>query len=451
MHEYDLTHGSILGNLIRFSLPYLLSCFLQTFYGLADLVIVGRFNGSATIAAVAVGSQATHMLTLIIAGLAMGSTVTISRAVGAGDRERAGKAIGSTVLLFIGVAAVLTVVLLLCLGGVLSVLSVPAEAWADARVYLLICFAGVPFITAYNVISSIFRGLGDTRRPMYFVAVAGVLNVGLDLLLIGPFHMGAAGAAFATIIAQAVSVALFLLYIRLKMPGFLPEVRVFRLHRGVLGRILRVGLPVAAQDGLIQIAFRGITGIANRRGVSIAASVGIVEKLIGFMFLVPSAMLSAVSAISAQNLGAGRPERARKTLLCGMALSVGAGIFFTVLCQLDAAGIIALFAGGDPEVVVFGSQYLRAYVFDCAIAGIHFCYSGYFCACQRSLLSFAHNLASIILMRIPGAYLASLWYPDTLFPMGLAAPLGSLLSAVICFAADAVIRRRSKDPFPDRL
>ena len=263
--------------------------------------------------------------------------------------------------------------------------------------------------------------------------------------------MVSAGAAFATIIAQAVSVALFLLYIRLKMPGFLPKVRVFRLHRGVLGRILRVGLPVAAQDGLIQIAFLVITVIANRRGVSIAASVGIVEKLIGFMFLVPSAMLSAVSAISAQNLGAGRPERARKTLFCGMALSVGAGLFFTVLCQLDAAGIIALFAGGDPEVVVFGSQYLRAYVFDCAIAGIHFCYSGYFCACQRSLLSFAHNLASIILMRIPGAYLASLWYPDTLFPMGLAAPLGSLLSAVICFAADAVIRRRSKDPFPDRL
>lgn len=431
MSTYDMTKGTILKNLIRFSLPYLLSCFLQTFYGLADLFVIGRFNGAASITAVSVGSQLTHMLTVVIVGLAMGSTVAISRSVGEGNQKNISKAIGNTITVFAVIALCLTFVLLHAADGCLSLLAVPEEAFAEARSYVTVCFWGIPFITAYNVLSSIYRGLGDTRHPMYFVMTAGVLNIGLDFLLIGPFGMGAAGAALATVTAQAVSVLLAVFHLFRFM-----DIRLcrsdFHIDRILTGKILRVGIPVSAQDGFIQVSFLVITMIANRRGVEAAAAVGIVEKVISFLFLVPSSMLSAVSTICAQNLGAKRYDRSRTALYDGILICIGAGVLFTTICQFFAPQILSLFADGEPGVIRLGAQYLRTYSIDCILAGIHFCFGGYFCACERPLLSFAHNLVSILAIRIPGAYLASLYWPETLAPMGLAAPTGSLLSIIIC-------------------
>ena len=442
MNANDLTHGGVFKNLVRFSLPYLLSCFLQTFYGLADLFITGQFNGASAITAVSVGSQVTHMLTVIIVGLAMGSTVAISRSVGAGDRRAASSCIGSTAVIFTVFSLAATALLLLFTDGILAALSTPAEAVPEARQYLTVCFAGVPFITAYNVISSIFRGLGDTKRPMYFVAVAGVVNVGLDYLLIGPMGMGAMGAALATVLAQGLSVVMALACMARMELGVSLSKEGFRGSHRHFAAILKVGLPIALQDGLIQIAFLVITVIANKRGLDVAAAVGIVEKVICFLFLVPSAMLSSVSAIAAQNAGAGFHQRSSNTLACGIGISMAVGAVFAVLCQVWAEPILRLFAREEPLVIAMGAQYLRAYVLDCVIAGVHFCFSGYFCAYQRPLISFGHNLASILLVRIPGAYLASLWFPDSLYPMGLAAPLGSLLSSIICVAAYAWLTRR---------
>lgn len=430
--QKNLTQGSVLKNLIRFSLPYLLSCFLQTFYGLADLFITGRFNGADTITAVSVGSQITHMLTVVIAGLAMGTTVTIGRAVGAEKGEQISKTAGNTVTLFAAFALGATLVLILCLDGIVNVISTPPEAAAQAKSYLFICFIGVPFITAYNVISGIFRGLGDSRTPMYFVAAAGIVNVLLDYLLIGFFGMGAAGAALATVISQAVSVLLALaamlrmkLGLRLCRQDFVPA-------REAMAAILRVGIPIAAQDGFIQISFLVITAIANGRGVNVAAAVGIVEKLISFFFLVPSAMLSSVSAIASQNAGAGKHGQGRKALRYGVCICVVFGLAAALFCQFGAEGIVGLFAKGETEVVRLGAGYLKSYVFDCAAAGIHFCFSGYFCAYGKAGFSFAHNLISVLLVRIPGAYLASVFFPDTLYPMGWAPPAGSLLSVLLC-------------------
>ena len=442
MKEQDLTQGSVGKNLLRFGLPYLLSAFLQTFYGLADVFITGQFNGAASITAVTVGSQVTHMLTVVIVGLAMGGTVSIGLAVGAKNRPGASRAIGNTTVLFALFAVIATVLLLAGTSGILSLLSVPEAAWQEARRYLLICFAGVPFITAYNVLSSIYRGLGDSRRPMYFVAVAGVINIGLDYWMIGPLAMGAAGAALATVIAQGLSVVLALWYLKRHMEGLALGRRDFRVDRPVMGQILRVGLPVAVQDGFVQVAFLTITVIANRRGVEVAAAVGIVEKFISFLFLVPSAMLSAVSAIAAQNAGAGEHRRGRTTLYYAMAVCVAVGLAVAVVCQFRAETVLRLFAREEPNVIALGAEYLRSYVFDCAVAGIHFCFSGYFCAYQRSIWSFVHNLASILLVRIPGAWLASVYFPATLYPMGWAAPLGSALSALICVAVFLVIKRR---------
>ena len=430
-NKNDLTTGSVSKTVILFALPYLLSCFMQTFYGMVDLFVVGLYNGSETTTAVSIGSQVTHMLTVIIVGLAMGSTVKIGRAVGAKDECSAKKAIGTTVIFFIFFAAAITIILTLLTRPITNIMMTPYEAFDETAIYLLICFAGIPFIVAYNVISSIFRGTGNSKQPMYFVAVACITNIVLDFLFIGTFGLGAAGAALGTVCGQAVSVfaALFVLF--KKGLGLQIAKSDFRINKSILTDIIKVGVPIALQDGLIQIAFIVITVIANSRGLIMATSVGIVEKLIGFMFLVPSAFLSAISAITAQNLGAGKKIRAKQALRYGLLITVVWGIICVVYNQFLPQTLVGLFTK-DNAVVMAGCDYLRAYAFDCLFAAIHFCFSGYFCGSQKSGISFLHNIISIIAVRIPGAYFASLWFPDTLYPMGLAAPIGSLLSALIC-------------------
>lgn len=442
--EKNLTSGSILKNIAYFSLPYLLSYFLQTLYGLADLFIVGQFNGVDSITAVSVGSQAMHMLTVMIVGLAMGSTVTIGKAVGAKDARQASYAIGNTVTLFMGLSAVITVLLLILVKPIVAVLSTPAEAVADTTSYLTICFVGIPFITAYNIISSIFRGLGDSKSPMYFIAVACAVNIGLDYLFIGVFGLGAAGAALGTTLAQTISVATALVVIRRRKTGLTIRKEHLKTRKDMMNRILKIGIPVALQDGFIQIAFMVITVIANRRGLNDAAAVGIVEKIIGIVFLVPSTMLSTVSALSAQNIGAGKHDRATRTLKAATCIVVIYGVVVSAVMQWICEPVVGLFAE-DEAVILLGGQYLRGYIWDCIFAGVHFSFSGYFCAYGWSSISFLHNALSIVCVRIPGAYFASKYFADTLFPMGLAAPAGSLLSVLICVAAFAVmIRHRLK-------
>ncbi len=428
----NLTEGNITRGMLSFSIPYLISCFLQTFYGMADLFITGQFNGAASISAVAVGSQLMHMLTVMIVGLAMGSTVTISRCIGARDERGAAAGIGSTVSLFMLVSVAVTGFLLLLADPILRIMAVPGEALSEARRYCLICFTGIPFITAYNIVSSIFRGLGDTKRPMYFVAVAGLMNIGLDYLLIGPFGMGAAGAALATVISQAGSVLLALLSLRRFDLGVKMSRSDFRFDPDTVRRILGIGVPVAFQEGLIQISFLVITAIANSRGVDVAAAVGIVEKIISFLFLVPSAMLSTVSALAAQNAGAGKHERSRKVLQTGVIICVGFGFMIFIICQCISEPIVSCFVHDNAQVVKLGGQYLRSYTLDCIFAGVHFCFSGFFSAYGKSGYSFLHNMLSAICVRIPGAWLASVLFPLTLYPMGLAAPAGSLVSVLIC-------------------
>ena len=445
--EKNLTTGSVFKNVILFSLPYLLSYFLQTLYGMADLFIVGQFEGVASTTAVSIGSQVMHMLTVMIVGLAMGTTVSIGRAIGAGDHRQAAKDVGNTVTLFMAVSITLMVILLALVHPIISAMSTPAEAVDGTAAYLTICFIGIPFITAYNIISSIFRGMGDSKSPMYFIAVACASNIGLDYLFMGVFRLGPAGTALGTTLSQAISVAVALTVI-LKRKSIVLKKDDFRPLRPVTGNILKIGVPIAFQDGLIQIAFIVITVIANRRGLNDAAAVGIVEKVISFLFLVPSSMLSTVSALGAQNIGAGKSERAIQTLRYAVMLAAGFGILASIAIQFTAESVVAMFTdqttADGAQVVRFGGQYLRGYIFDCIFAGIHFSFSGYFCACGKSGLSFLHNILAIVLVRIPGVYLASQLFPSTLFPMGLATATGSLLSVVICVIAFAVIRRKER-------
>ncbi len=440
--ENNLTSGSVFKNIVYFSLPYLLSYFLQTLYGMADLFIIGRFHGVDSITAVSVGSQVMHMLTVMIVGLAMGSTVMIGQAVGAKRIKEAAETTGNTVTLFLFVSIAATILLLAFVKPIVGIMSTPAEAVEGTGSYLTICFLGIPFITAYNIISSVFRGLGDSRSPMYFIAVACAANIALDYLFIGALHLGPAGAALGTVLSQTVSVIVALTVMFKRKTGLALQKNDLKPKRSILEKILKIGIPVALQDGFIQVSFIIVTVIVNRRGISDAAAVGIV-KIIGMLFLVPSSMLSAVSALSAQNIGAAKHGRALLTLRYGIMIAAGFGMIATAVIQFSAEPVIGIFTREkDMEVILLGSQYIRGYIWDCIFAGVHFCFSGYFCAYGKSGISFLHNALSIVLVRIPGAYLASEFFADTLFPMGLAAAGGSLLSVIVCVIAFWYFRRR---------
>lgn len=444
--EKNLTTGSVFKNIVLFSLPYLLSYFLQTLYGMADLFIIGQFEEVASTTAVSIGSQVMHMITVMIVGLAMGTTVNIGQEVGAKNNKQVAKIVGNTVTLFMGLSIILMTILLLLVRPIVSVMSTPSEAVEGTISYLTVCFIGIPFITAYNIISSIFRGMGDSKSPMFFIAIACTANIGLDYLFMGPLHLGPTGAALGTTISQAISVV-FSLAVILKRKHFILQKSDFIPRWSEMGSILKIGVPIAVQDGLIQISFIVITIIANQRGLTDAAAVGIVEKIMSFLFLVPSSMLSTVSALGAQNIGANKPERAIKTLQYAIMIAVGFGIIVSSAIQFTAQPIVSLFTdkntASGAKVVQMGDQYLRGYIFDCLFAGIHFCFSGYFCACGKSWLSFFHNILAIVLIRIPCAYLTSIMFPNTLFPMGLATAAGSLLSVIICLIAFAILQHNS--------
>ena len=440
--ENNLTTGSVWKTMFAFSLPYLLSYFLQTLYGMADLFIIGQFCKVESTTAVSIGSQVMHMLTLMIVGLSMGSIVVIGQAVGGGKKEQISRSIGNTVTLFMGMSIVITAVLLFLIDPIVHVMSTPLEAVESTASYIMICFLGIPFITAYNIISSILRGMGDSKSPMYFIAIACVSNIALDYLFIGFFHLGPSGAALATTLAQTISVITSLLFlcrqksdIHLKRSDFKPE-------KETLCNILKIGIPICLQDGFIQIAFIVITIFANQRGLNDAAAVGIVEKLIGILFLVPSSMLQTVSALCAQNIGAGKHDRAKKILVYASMVTIVWGIFTVLLMHFQSVEIIGMFSNSQ-EAVQLGVQYMRGYVWDCLVAGIHFCFSGYFCAYGLSQLSFIHNSISIVCVRIPLSYLAAKCFKDSLFPMGLASPAGSLLSVFICVGAYLWMKKRN--------
>ena len=432
--EKNLTSGSVLKSILFFSLPYLLSYFLQTLYGMADLFIIGQFKGVASTTAVSIGSQVMHMITVMIVGLAMGATVTIGRAVGAENKLRAARLIGNTVTLFMAGSVVLAAVLVGLVDPIVRIVSTPEQAVAGTRTYLIICFIGVPCITAYNIMASIFRGLGDSRSPMYFIAVACASNM-------GALHLGPAGAALGTTLSQLVSVIISLVVILRRKNGIHLSGADFKPERSALGEILSIGIPVMMQDGFIQVSFMIITIIANHRGLTDAAAVGIVEKIISFLFLVPSSMLSTVSALGAQNIGAGKHDRVDAILRYAIGIGLTFGLIVAVAVQFIAPSVVRPFTS-DEAVVLAGASYIRGYIFDCLFAGVQFSFSGYFCACGKSGISFLHNFLSIVLIRVPGAYLASRYFPQTLLPMGLATAVGSLLSVVICLTAYLLLKRK---------
>lgn len=441
MKQKDLTQGSISHNIFSFALPYILAYFLQILYGLADLFIIGQYCGVDSITAVSNGAQVMYFVTVVIIGLAMGTTVRMAHAVGANDKRWAAKIMGNSITLFMVLSVVLAIVLTLSTNAIINLMQTPLEAVDRTQHYLTVCFLGIPFIVAYNIIASVFRGIGDTQTPLYFVAIACVANILLDYLFIGYMGLGAMGAGLGTTLSQTISVLFAFIAIRRHKEVFDLRATDLKPHKNILSDILKIGFPVALQDGFIQVSFILIAIIANMRGLDDAAAVGIVEKFIGLLFIVPSAMLSTVSAISAQNVGAGQHERAKQTLMKAIQYVVVFGLFCITLIHIFPEAPIRIFTDNE-NVIKQGAAYLSSYGWDCMLAGIHFCFSGYFTAHGYPVVSFVHNFISIVTARVPLSYFFSVSFPLTLYPMGWAAPIGSIVSIVICLVAYMVMKRK---------
>lgn len=431
MQGKRLTEGSVAATLIRFSLPFLAANVLQALYGAADLVIVGQFADAATVAAVATGSQVMQTVTGVCVGLTTGGTVMIAQHFGAGNRRGVADTVAAILLVFGVLAVGLTAALRLLAAPACMLMKLPAEAVAPAQQYLSICAWGIMFIIGYNAVSGVMRGLGNSRTPLLFVMVACVLNVAGDLLLVGGLHMGAAGAAVATVGAQAFSLLLCGVYLLCRGMVAHFQTSGFRVRVCSMGDILRVGTPIALQDGLINVSFLLITAIVNSMGVTAAAALGVVEKLIVFSMLPTTAFASAVAAMTAQNKGAGLMRRARQCLAFGTGLSLVLGTAFFIAVQYDAAFFIRLFTA-DSAVIKAGAAYLRSYSADCIVVCFVFCMNAFFSGCGHSSFPLLHSVLATFLVRVPLSWYFSRLPGLPMFAIGCAAPVATLLSLLLC-------------------
>lgn len=432
MAKGNFTEGKILGPLMAFAFPVLLALLLQSLYGAVDLLVVGQFSTSADVSAVSTGSQIMSTLTNVIAGLSMGTTVLIGQEVGRNDKREAGRIVGASIAFFLITAVVLTAVMLFQVENVARIMNAPEEAFDATCDYLFICSAGLLFIIGYNLIGSLFRGMGNSRLPLLTVAIAAVINIFGDLLLTGYFHMGAAGAAYATVLSQAVSVIISFAVIR-KMPlNFDFEKKDITIDTKRIARIVGVGFPIALADLIVGLSFLVIIAIVNQLGVTASAGVGVAEKVCGFIMLVPSAFGQSMAAFVAQNYGARKMDRAYKALRYGIAVSFAMGAVMALASFFKGDILCAVFSK-DPEVIAAGWEYLKAYGVDCLITPFFFNMNGFFNGCGYTKFVMAENITGGVAVRLPVSYLMSKIKPISLFKIGLATPCASFLQAVFCF------------------
>ena len=439
----NFTEGPLFGPLIRFAMPALAAMFLQTMYGAVDMIIVGRFATAADVSAISTGSWIMHIITALVVGTATGTTVLLGRRLGEGRPQEAGGIIGSSVLLFVGMSLVLTAMIVGFAPGFANVMQVPEEAKPAAIAYIRICGAGAVFIVGFNLVGSIFRGIGNSTVPLLTVAIACVVNILCDLLLVAGFHMATVGAAIATVFAQFISVVLSLLIVsRQKLP-FTVAKKDFRLDWKQIKEIVRIGVPVALQDILVNVSFLVITAIVNSLGVVVSAGVGVAEKLCGFVMLAPSAFSQTMTSVVAQNMGADKPDRAQKALLYGIGASLSVGVLAGYFSFFHGDLMAAIFSN-DPAVIEAAAQYLKAYAIDTVLVSIMFCMSGYFTGCGRTTFAMLQGIIGAFCVRIPFSFIMSRMVPVNLFHIGLATPASSLLQTVLCTGYFWYLKKRAR-------
>ncbi len=436
----DFTSGPIVGPLLRFSLPILLALFLQALYGAVDLLVVGKYATAADVSGVAVGSQIMMTITNLISSFAMGTTILLGQKIGEGDRASGGRIIGTSIAMFFALGVALTALIPLLSGTLAQAMNAPEEAFAETRRYIAICGGGSIMIIAYNVLGSVMRGMGDSQTPLLTVTIASVCNIVGDLLLIAWLHMGASGAAVATVVSQTVSVIVSFFLLRRRSLPFELTRRELRLDSGIARRIIGFGAPIALQDLLVGLSFLVILAITNRLGLIASAGVGVAEKVCAFIMLTPAAFMQSMSAYVAQNTGARQPERALRGLRVAIGLSTAFGVLMFYVAYFHGDLLCSIFAK-DQAVILAGFDYLRAYAIDCLFTCFLFCFIGFYNGLGRTGFVMAQGIGASFLIRIPVAYYMSV-RTGRLFYIGLSVPCSTIVQITVCFLFLAHARRR---------
>ncbi|MDD3367611.1 MAG: MATE family efflux transporter [Lachnospiraceae bacterium] len=424
----DLTQGSIVKTLICFALPFLLANILQSLYGAVDLFVVGKYCAPESVAAVSTGTQVTQIITSLVTGLTLGSTILVGKYKGMQDLERVKKAIATTLSVFTIVAILLTILMLVFEAPILRLLNTPEEAFAHTMAYVAICSWGNIFICGYNALSAILRGYGDSTRPMIFVGIACVLNIILDFVFVKFCGMGVAGTALATVISQAVSMIIAIWYLRKTDFVFDFKPRSFRITP-VLGKELAfVGIPISFQELMVRISFLYLTAVMNHCGVAAASVVGIGSKYDVFAMLTTTSIASALAAITAQNVGAGKEARARKSLWYGMGFAVFVSCLFWLWAQFSPETMIGAFHN-DPAVIAAGVPYFKSCSYDYICVAILFCLNGYLNGKAKTLWTMVSCTFGALALRIPLIYFFAEKFSEDLGMLGRIAPTVSFIMA----------------------
>lgn len=441
MKENNLTEGNLLKTLLGFALPFLIANILQSLYGAVDLFVVGQYCNPESVAAVSTGTQVTQIVTSLITGLTLGSTILIGEGMGSRRYDFVKQTIGTTLTVFSVVAVILTAVMMVFERQILVLLRTPAESFDLTMQYVTVCLAGNIFICGYNAISAILRGYGDSARPMIFIAIACGINIVLDFLLVKYCYLGVRGTAYATVISQAVSMMIAVIYLKKKnfifdfsLPSFCPVWSVVK-------RLAQVGVPISFQEMMVRISFLYLTAVMNGCGVYAASVVGISSKFDVFAMLSATSMASALAAITAQNMGAGKPERAKKSLWYGLSFALAVSFLFWIWAQLSPESMIRVFSD-DENVAAAGVPFFRSCSYDYIMVTIVFCLNGYLNGRQKTVWTMISCSAGALLLRIPMVYLFGRYFADDLARLGMIAPIVSGVMA--CYTLSYVIYEGKK-------
>lgn len=428
MKNNDLTKGNILTRLLLFAVPFLIANIWQSLYGAADLLVVGKYCSEESVAAVATGTQVTQIITSLITGLTLGSTILIGKYMGCGDIERVKKTIGTTLTVFFLFALLLTLLLIAFGKPLLRLLDTPEDSFALTYRYVAVCAAGNVFICGYNAISAILRGYGDSLRPMIFVGIACVINIVLDVVFVKEWGMGVEGTAFATIISQGISMILAVAYLKWKKFIFDFKPKSFRPVGAVAKELAAVGIPISFQELMVRISFLYLMAVMNRCGVYAAAIVGIGSKFDVFAMLSATSIANALAAFTAQNMGAGKPKRARKALWYGMSFALFVAALFWGWAQVNPASMIRVFSK-SPEIVQAGIPFFRSCSYDYLMVAMVFCLNGYLNGREKTVWTMVSCSAGALLLRIPLVYLFGEHFAGDLGKLGMIAPTVSGIMA----------------------
>lgn len=428
--QNNLSKGNVVKQLVLFALPFIISNLIQTLYSVADMIVVGRYNGTVSMSGVNIGGQVTMIMTNLAVGVSAGATVLIAQSVGAEKTKRLQNIIGTLMSSLLILAVIMTVIMLAFQGPILRLIKTPAESFREASSYLVVTALGTIFIFGYNALSAVMRGMGDSRSPLYFVTIACLTNIVLDLLFVGVLHQGAIGAGIATVISQGLSMVLCIVYLIKRKFVFDFKLSSFRIDKVELRAILKLGVPISVQNLISNLSFLFMTALVNSIGVTASAAVGAVGKYNGFAILPAIAMNAAISTMCAQNMGAGREDRAKKTCLTGMIISITISYLIFIFTRIFPAEILGMYAE-DEELIRVGLPYLSAFSIDYLLVPFAFSMNGLFIGAGHTTYSLFSNILAGIIIRMPMAYLFCVVLDMGLFGVGLAVPCATLSSIIL--------------------